>query len=244
MAAVRQHSATLIAGLVVLGAIAFAAVSVLSIYDAHHPGPLLLGLIWLAGAFAGAHLARRLVPELDLGSLCVAATVVILIALGIQHRLNRSAIDAWIAVQLALTFVGSLAGAWTAKNRKENVSRLVAVLGAGAASFGAGIIVLGVGVLISESAAVVALLIGAPLGGILVTRFARVETAQCAIGQAVLAGFIVALAITPDGLPFRLVMGAVGALLGWLPGVIGGAIGVALRPRRTAPDLPAARKVE
>lgn len=124
-----------------------------------------------------------------------------------------------------------------------------AILGAGAAGFGASVLGLGCAVLISQGDIGYGLLIALPLGGLVTTLWSDVDALYTALGQALYFAVILfaagaehrhrdlALDVTRG-----LVLAVVGAIAGFLLGAIGGAIGVKLRPSaKTA--IPEARRV-
>lgn len=235
MGAVRHHATTLIAGLVVLGMLGLVGVGVASHVDLD---PFVRGIIWFVGAFLGAHVARRMLRT-DAPSVCVAAALMIVVAVGIRYRLDGTPLDATLLVILGLTIAGALVGALTARQR---AGRVFAVVGAGAAGLGAAMLGIGVALLVGTDAIVLSALLAIPFGAFVTTRFTNLEALDAALGIALVFGGGTVVISLGGNVGLGLLGGFMAAVLGWLLGGIGGAIGVKLRPE-PHPDLPEARQL-
>lgn len=246
MATQRQHGTALIAGLVVLGTLGLlGGAAALRI----EMTPITRGILWFVAAFIAAHIAKRMLLRLETGTLCAAAVVVIMVAVGIQHRHDGVPIDARILIQLGLTLAGALGGARTAR-RPTRVTLVFAVLGAGAAGFGASVLGVGIASLIELRHMATGFFIAAPLGALLTTLLVtEVEAIHTAFGESLLFAALLTVVGLGKGVEFDYGLAAflcvVGAITGWLVGAAGGAIGVHLRgtPKPPDADLPKARQV-
>ncbi len=243
MAAQRQHGTTLIAGLIVLGALGFLGGSARFVVDLD---PTTRGILWFVAAFVAAHIAKRMLLRLDTSWLCAGAVVMSMLAIGIEHRHAHRTIEITILVQLGLTLAGALAGALTAR-RPAKVHVVFAVLGAGAAGFGASVLGIGIAMIVDMQHIASAFFLAAPLGAMFTTWFvSEVEALHTALGEAVVFAVFVGIIGVTDGSKADLVLGlmlaGVGAVIGFLLGAAGGAFGVHFR-RRFGAEIPQARQV-
>jgi hypothetical protein len=237
----------LIAGLIVLGTLGLLGGSTNMRFDLT---PLARGILWFAAAFMAAHIARRMLLALDTSSLCAAAVVMTMIAIGIQHQQADREIEVTILVQIGLTLAGALSGALSAR-RPARVRLVFAVLGSGTAGFGASLLGVGIASLVELRHIATGFFIAAPMGAMLVTLFvAEVEALHTALGQALLYAVFLAVIGLGKGsadsgdLVMAAILAGVGAILGFLLGAAGGAFGVRLRGEpKAAHDLPEARQV-
>ena len=230
----RTHSDILIAGLILLGMLmmgAFASVGLdLQTWTRAIP--------WFIAAFIAAQLARRVLPDLAIDEVVIAAAVTIAIVMGISYKVKNQPLELGILLRIGVGEAGAIAGAFTARAR-EPIPRVLLIAAAGAAGLGGGVILTGPALLATNISAVygTALLVGSAVGAFAVALYTPARGRDAALGLAI--PYALLFAVSAKDQPW-FVNGVIGLALGAVLGSIGGAVGAALRARRKA-ELPEAR---
>src|SRR5262245_15297493 len=107
----RKHSDVLLAVLIIVGVCIWLSLVERRVVPSFSTPVQFAGLF--VGAFAAAHIARRLLVDLELGATVIAAPLAIALALGIfaQHHYMELRLD--LFAPLGIATAGALVGAFT-----------------------------------------------------------------------------------------------------------------------------------
>lgn len=234
----RYHRSVLVAGFTLLGVICW--LNALSTELLAESTAVRYGSLFIA-AFVAAQLCRRVLVDLTIGQIAIAAAVTIGISFGILAEYYDQPLDLDMLLPLAIAEAGVIAGAITVR-RPRPANHVLLVAAGGAGSFGVFVLLAAV-TLLTEITALrgVATLVAVPVAGIVtVLAIPRLSVGHLMLGQAAIFGSVVGVVgeVTPA-------LGLVGgAVIGLICGGIGGRIGEWLRDRsQRKPDLPAMRRV-
>ena len=232
MARRRTHSDVLISALILLGMLA------LGVFASHGLPTWTRPIAWFITAFLAAQVARRVLLDLRIDEVAIAAAVLITIIMGIAYKLKNHAVHVDILWRIGVAEAGALAGAFTARAR-EPIARPLLVVAAATAGFGGGILLTGPTMLLTDAVALyaIALLVGSFAGALLLALYTPTRGSDAALGLAVAFAILFALSAKTQA---WYVNALIGVLLGAVLGSGGGAVGAMLRARRKA-DIPEAR---
>lgn len=232
MARRRTHSDILIAGLILLGMLMMGVLAGADLPRWTRPIP------WFIATFIASQVARRVLLDLAIDEVAVAAAVMIAIVMGLSYKLKNQPLELGILARIGVGEAGAIAGAFTARAR-EPIARALLIVAAGAAAVGGGVIVTGPTMLATDVRAVygIALLVGSVAGAFAVALYTPARGRDAALGLAIPFALLFAASAKQET---WFVNGLIGLGLGAVLGSIGGAVGAALRARRKA-ELPEAR---
>jgi MFS family permease len=227
----RRHSDVLIAGLILIGTLVIAVVAgrLLSL-----PGYGMMAFALIA-ALAASYVARRVLADLALDEVAIAAAIIIALVFGISYHINGRPLRFDIVLPIAAAVGGALLGA-VATRYREPPHGIYLTLAIGAAGLGAGFLAEGLLLMLgaSRGGAAGAMLGAAFLGCVVSAYFTNARAGHGALGMGLLFGVLVLITSGTAVATF----GAI--FVGMVLGIIGAAIGAALRKRRR-PELPSAR---
>jgi hypothetical protein len=230
-----RHRDVVVAALVLIGTVLSLANVVLRHLDG---GFALYPAVWFLAAVAGAQIARRALPGLDLGQTAIASVVGTALLLGTQLHRTGETLDAVALLRVGAAAVGAIVGALAAPRRRDEVSPVWWMLAAGYAGYGAAMLAARVFMLVFVDAIVASVIVGALLGSAAVMLATPARAGQCALGTAFV--FASVALFRADG---ESVQDAIRfAFMGGILGAVGGALGAKVRDsRKPATNLPPAQ---
>lgn len=143
----RQHSDILIAALLMIGLLGWGGTIANRFIARDSYGKLAL---FFVAAFSAAYVGRRILDELRRAEAAIAifVSICVLFATGYQHRGNAVSIE--IVAPILLAQAGAVVGALVSRYRAP-IPAIFVLVAAGACTFGAGLLVMGLTIMLGGS---------------------------------------------------------------------------------------------